>query len=131
MATAIWACKTWQNSETPTLIWVGDKFEEGQKALIAASEKLGFVRAFRQQILGGIPVPIPESEAAASARIAKETAEREAAAKAKAANELRAANAVLDEAKKKAEDAASKVASLATKSAEDKPTTQKTARKVT
>ena len=113
MATALWGFKTFNRSEVPTLVWVGDDVGEGLKLIPISAEKLGLVRAERQQIYGGLPVPIPEAEAARSARLAKEAADREQAERCKAAESARIANAALEKAKKEAAEAEAALAALA------------------
>lgn len=113
MATALWGYKTFNRSEVPVLIWIGDNLENGFKALRDVAEKHSLVRAERQQLFGGIPVPVPESESAKARRLVAEAEVRDATAKAKASEVLRAANAALEKAKKEAADAEASIASLA------------------
>lgn len=112
MANAIWGFKTFNRSEIPTLVWVGSDLDSGLKALTASAEKLGLVRAERQQVLGGFQVPIPETESARAARVSRESEERIRAARAAAEQASKSAAAVLARAKKEADEAEAALAAL-------------------
>ena len=113
MATALWGFKTFNRSEVPSLIWIGDDVASGLKVLADTANKAGLVRAERQQVIGGFPVPIPETEAGKVARLAKEAEARDAQAKAQAQEAARVANAALEKARKEAAEAQAALDALA------------------
>ena len=112
MATALWGYKTFNRSEVPTLVWVGSDLDAGLKLLSASAEKLGLVRAERQQIIGGFQIPIPESESAKAARVAQEAEERTRVARVAAESAAKSAAALLAKAKKEADEAEAALAAL-------------------